>query len=257
MQALTGVERGIGGEGNDPLAGTWIPLDMNGGWVAATGILAGLYARAATGKGQQVVTVLMGAGMLVHSGVYQRDGEVVRGPELDQQQTGYGPGYRIYQGADGEWFALVVPDASAWSCLSTVVNRELGAYRPLRPAGKEPEATLEEAFKTKSAQEWVAELRAHDVLVEPITPTDRDAFRQGILDDPVNRQLGRVASYETADWGRFEQIGPLLRCGPDAEGGPELMLPAAGEHSVDILTDLGASEDEIAQLIESGVVAQP
>jgi len=37
---------------------------------------------------------------------------------------------------------------------------------------------------------------------------NRDGFRRKILDDPVNRQLGRVVSYETADWGRFEQIGP-------------------------------------------------
>ena len=31
----------------------------------------------------------------------------VRGPELDQQQTGYGPGYRIYECGDGNWLALV------------------------------------------------------------------------------------------------------------------------------------------------------
>src|SRR5262249_19278929 len=79
MQALTGFERAVGGEGNDPIAGTWIPLDMSGGWVAAIGMLAGLYARATTGQGQLVSTSLLGAGMLVQSGVYQRDGEVVAG----------------------------------------------------------------------------------------------------------------------------------------------------------------------------------
>ena len=47
MQAVTGFERAIGGDGNDPTAATWIPIDMSGGWVAAAGILAGLYARAA------------------------------------------------------------------------------------------------------------------------------------------------------------------------------------------------------------------
>jgi hypothetical protein len=31
----------------------------------------------------------------------------------------------------------------------------------------------------------------------------------------VSRQLGRVAWYDTADWGWFEQIGPLLRTGPE------------------------------------------
>jgi crotonobetainyl-CoA:carnitine CoA-transferase CaiB-like acyl-CoA transferase len=65
---------------------------MAGGWVAATGILAGLYARAVDGEGRRVVTSLLGAGMLTHSGVFVRDGALVRGPSLDAKQTGYGPG---------------------------------------------------------------------------------------------------------------------------------------------------------------------
>jgi hypothetical protein len=28
MQAVTGFERAIGGIGNDPIAATWIPIDM-------------------------------------------------------------------------------------------------------------------------------------------------------------------------------------------------------------------------------------
>jgi crotonobetainyl-CoA:carnitine CoA-transferase CaiB-like acyl-CoA transferase len=254
MQALTGFEWANGGEGNDPIGGTWIPLDMTGGWIAATGTLAALYARAATGQGQQAVTSLLGAAMLLHSGVYERDGEIARGPELDGQQTGYGAGYRIYQGSDGEWFALVVPHPDAWACLGTVVYEQLGEYTPL--GRSEAETRLERAFATRPAAEWVKELRQHDLLVEPITPTGRDAFRQGILDDPVNRQLGRVASYETADWGHFEQIGPLLRCGPDADGGPPLMLPAAGEHSVEVLIDLGFTDEEVDALLAAQVVRQ-
>ena len=78
------------------------------------------------------------------------------------------------------------------------------------------EQTLEAAFATAPAGQWVARLRGLGLLAELIEPADRDTFRRAILDDPVNRQLGRVVSYETADWGHFEQIGPLVRCGPDA-----------------------------------------
>ena len=86
MQALTGFERAVGGEGNDPIAGTWIPIDMCGGWVAAVGVLAGLYAAAATGKGFEVATSLMGAGMLLQSGAILRDGELAdRDPVLDAE----------------------------------------------------------------------------------------------------------------------------------------------------------------------------
>ena len=134
MQAVTGLERAIGGAGNDPLAATWIPIDMAGGWVTAVGILTGLYARATSGRGQRVATSLLGAGMLLQSGVFQRDGEYIRGPELDGAQTGYGPGYRIYECGDGEWLALVVPDEESWRRLRALPEMSAlpATYAPLR-----------------------------------------------------------------------------------------------------------------------------
>jgi len=262
MQALTGFEWALGGAGNDPIGATWIPIDMTGAWVGATGLLAGLHARAATGRGQQVATSLLGAGMLLHSGVFQRDGEIVRGPEVDAEQTGYGPGYRLYRAGDGGWFALVLPDPAAWGRLRALVADLPATYAPLRGPGSNgdahrAEAVLESAFATGSAGEWVARLQAADLLVEPVADVDRDGFRRGILDDPVNRQLGRVVAYETDDWGHFEQIGPLLRCGPDADGGPPLMLPGVGEHSASVLTDLGFTPEEIEALVESKAVRRP
>ncbi|MGW1028572.1 CoA transferase [Streptomyces sp. NPDC002577] len=263
MQAVTGLERAIGGAGNDPLAATWIPIDMSGGWVAAIGILAGLYARAAGRRGQRVTTSLLGAGMLMHSGVFQRDGELVRGPELDARQTGYGPGYRIYEGGDGNWFALVVPDGEAWLRLASLSEtRSLpSTYAPLRggatdSVARQAEMILEDVFATAPAVEWVDRLRRLELLAELIEPLDRDAFRRAVLDDPVNRQLGRVASYETADWGHFEQIGPLVRCGPEAGGGPRLMLPGIGEHTEEVLSGLGFGREEIGELLAVKAVRQ-
>lgn len=263
MQAVTGFERAVGGAGNEPTAGTWIPLDMAGGWVTAIGMLTGLYARAATGGGQQVSTSLLGAAMLLQSGVFQRDGAVVRGPELDAAQTGYGPGYRIYQGGDGGWFALVVPGEDGWRALAGLaeVDGLPAAYVPIRrhrddAEARRAEAVLEEAFAAGSAGEWVERLRALGLLVEPIAEADRDAFRRGILDDPANRELGRSVAYGTDDWGHFEQIGPLLRTGPDAGTGPQLALPGIGEHSVAVLRELGVTADEIDALLAAGLVRQ-
>jgi crotonobetainyl-CoA:carnitine CoA-transferase CaiB-like acyl-CoA transferase len=262
MQAVTGLERAIGGSGNDPLAATWIPIDMAGGWVAAAGLLAGVYARASGGGGQCVATSLLGAGMLLQSGVFLSDGKVVRGPELDARQTGYGPGYRIYSGGDGNWFALVLPDREAWRRVASIPEAASlpAEYAPLRDCGAgaadagQAAAVLEAAFATAPAAEWVGRLRAAGLLAELIEPLDRDGFRRAILDDPVNRQLGRVVWYETADWGGFEQIGPLPRCGP--REGPRLMLPGIGEHTVDVLTELGFGADDIDALLAAKVAWQ-
>jgi crotonobetainyl-CoA:carnitine CoA-transferase CaiB-like acyl-CoA transferase len=267
MQALTGFERAVGGAGNDPIAATWIPIDMVGGWVAATGILAGLYARAATGRGQRVGTSLLGAGMLLHSGVFLRDGAVVRGPEVDAAQTGYGPGYRLYRAGDDRWLALVVPDADAWARLRALPEAAglPAAYVPLRRAddgevdteAAVAEAALEAAFAAAPAAAWVARLRSAGLPAEEVVEMDRDRFRRGILDDPVNRQLGRVAAYETADWGHFEQIGPLLRCGPEPAAGPPLRLPGVGEHTAEVLAELGFAGAELDALLAASPARRP
>jgi crotonobetainyl-CoA:carnitine CoA-transferase CaiB-like acyl-CoA transferase len=77
-----------------------------------------------------------------------------------------------------------------------------------------------------------------------------------ILDDPVNRQLGRVASYDTADWGWFEQIGPLVRTGPEPGVSTVLMLPRVGEHTVPVLAELGLSPTQIQDLLDAKVARQ-
>ena len=262
MQAVTGFEVANGGEGNEPTAATWIPVDMSGGWIAAAGILAGLVARARTGQGQRVDTSLLGAGMLLHGGVFLRDGAVVRGPALDADQTGYGPGYRLYRCAGDTWLAVVVPEPAAWDALrETVADGLPPTYAPIRGgAGDEDarkaEAVLEPAFAARRAAEWATRLRPLGVLAEVVRDVDRDAFRRGILDDPLNQQLGRAVAYETAEWGGFEQIGPLLRCGPDPAGGPSLHLPGVGEHTIEVLTELGRASDEIEALLADDVARQ-
>lgn len=262
MQALTGFEQAVGGAGNEPIAGTWIPLDMCGGWVAAVGILAGMVGAARTGRGQRVATSLLGAGMLLQSGTFLRDGRCVRHPELDGAQTGYGPGYRLYQGGDGRWFALVVPDPAAWARLGSLpgVGGLPEHYAPLRggegdDVARRAEAVLEAAFAGAPAQEWVALLEGAGICVVAVEDVDRDGFRRQVLDDPVNRQLGRVVAYDTADWGGFEQIGPLLRCGPGAPLAPPLRIPSVGEDNRSVLADLGVPDAE-ARAIEAAAAGR-
>jgi crotonobetainyl-CoA:carnitine CoA-transferase CaiB-like acyl-CoA transferase len=254
MQAVSGFEVANGGEGNDPIAATWIPIDMSGGWLAAAGILAGLLARATGGDGQQVATSLLGAGMLLHGGVFRRDGEVVRGPALDADQMGYGPGYRLYRCAGDTWLALVLPDADAWAAVRALVPDLPPEAAPLRRGSAD--VALEAAMATATAAEWVGRLRAAGALAEEVDDIDRDAFRRRILDDDANRALGRAVTYTTDDWGRFEQIGPLFRCGPDVEGGPSLHLPGVGEHSIEVLERLGVPAADIDALLAAKVVRQ-
>jgi hypothetical protein len=126
----------------------------------------------------------LGAALTLKSGAFIAAEEVVGGPVLDPGQTGYGAAYRIYQGADGAWFALAIPDEQAWRGLLSVVHlpelpHSTPSLRTDRGDSQPEELILESAFRTRQAAAWVAALRAEGVPVEPVaTPTAR-ASRRG------------------------------------------------------------------------------
>jgi crotonobetainyl-CoA:carnitine CoA-transferase CaiB-like acyl-CoA transferase len=227
-------------------------------------MLAGLYARERRhGQGQHVTTSLLGAGMLLQSGVYQRAGVVVSQPSLDRAQTGYGPGYRLYACSDGAWLAVVIPDSAAWERVSRLPECSglPSRYVPLRRGDDDAlargaEAVLESMFVSAPAVVWRARLQELAVLVEVCEAVDRDQFRRRILDDPFNQQLGRVTSYEALTWGHFEQIGVLTRCGSDTTSARAPSLPDVGQHSVSVLVELGVEQHDIDALLDSKVVRQ-
>ena len=134
MQALTGLERAVGGAGNDPIAPKWIPIDMSGGWLAAIGILAGLLARARTGGGQRVATSLFGAGMLLQSGTFECDGESSASRGWTRRRPGTDRVTASTGAATGSGSRLVLPDEAAWERLRSLPGLSSLApdYTPLR-----------------------------------------------------------------------------------------------------------------------------
>lgn len=260
MQALTGLEFAGGGTGNGPTYLDWGVIDVTSGWVAACSVLAGLFAQRRTGRAQSVASTLLGAGLTLKSGAFLAGDKVVGGPALDARQTGYGATYRIYQAGDGTWLALAVPDATSWTRLRDVVGAdELPGTPPELPAGPERgqgvEDLLEQLFAKDSAAAWVAALTAAGVPAEVVAEPDRADFIAGIFDDPVNRQLGRVVTFEWGERGRLEQPAFPVRIGPEPRPAALAQIPSLGEQTDEILSSLGFTVLERSGLADSGVTA--
>lgn len=244
MQALSGVEGAQGGDGRPPTFLVWGAIDVASGWLSACAVLAGLYARRRTGAGQSVNTSLLGAALLLESGAFVEGDRVVAGPVLDREQTGYGAAYRVYRCADDEWLALAVTDEATWSRLRSAVRADdlPASPPPLRTGTGElqpAEKMLEDAFVTAGAATWVARLRAAQVPAEAVVQCDRATFIARLLDDPVNQQLGRVASYEWEPVGKLEQPGLPLRLGPEPRPQARRSIAALGEHTDEVLDVTG------------------
>ena len=166
-----------------------------------------------------------------------------RAPGLEADQTGRPRLRRRGRRRTAGW-RWVVPDPAAWARLRTLP--ELGELPEggtgllrggrRRTVARAAEPDLEQASLGRG-QEWVPGCGPR-VPGRAGRPLSRDGFRRGILDDPVDREPGRAAAYETADWGHLEQIGPRSAAAPTR---PRPVAPPARrrEHSAEVLTDLG------------------
>ena len=85
--------------------------------------------------------------------------------------------------------------------------------------------------------------------------TDRGPFARFAYDEPFMRESGFVTEVEDAELGRYRRFGPTVTLEGDPGG---LRGPCrAGEHSRQILAELGLSEARIEDLIRLGVTSAP
>jgi len=227
FQAQCGWETAGAGEGNPPMWLRFGFMDHQCAMSSTVATLLALYNRDRTGQGQAVAGSLLGAGCLTASETFQRaDGTLVPRPMLDTMQTGMSAGRRMVQLDDG-WIALAADDPDQITALSKI--------------------TLE----GRKVDDALADLERAGVPAEEVRRNQRYAF----FDDTANRAAGLVAEYQHAEWGKLEQPGALWYFG---DQGVQLHLapPALGEHTVEVLTEVGLERTAIDKLVADGVAVQ-
>lgn len=217
---------------------------------AAQAITAALLARERTGKGQHVrlamldavVSFLWPEGMAAHT--FVRDGRVApRPPDTRDLIFETADGY-ITAGAmsDKEWAGMVrALDKPEWL--------EDERFRTPASRMKHAEARLEmtaEVIKTRTTAEWLARLDAEQVPCAPALSRREMLNNEQLL---ANRL---IVEAEHPHVGRTRMTRPAARF----EATPaELRLPAPmlGEHTEQVLTELGLSSAQITDLRTTGV----
>ena len=109
---------------------------------------------------------------------------------------------------------------------------------------------MAEVFRSRTREEWRAFNDEHDCCVEPILDIDE------ALDSELVRARQMVVEIEQPRLGPVRQLGaPVKMSRTPAD--PTRPAPAFGEHTDEVLAEIGYGEEEIAAMKESGAAAGP
>lgn len=236
---LAGVlAMGAEGAGRPPaMPGVQI-ADLAGGalW-SATGILAALVGRERTGRGAHLdISMTEGALALLAAELGNLDcgARPTRGAET---LNGGVACYGVYRTADDRYLAVGALEPKFWIAFSTAIGRKPDVSELVAPPARQEaiRAELAAILETKTRDEWVTILAAHDCCAEPVLELDELAAH------PLH--VAREVFF-TLDGGA---AGPIaqVRTPLGAPAAPTLP-PTLGQHSRAVLAEYGLSEDEIA-----------
>ena len=257
--ALCGVEweDGACSAGNPPLWSRSGLGDTGNAMLSAIAITMALYHRERTGRGQMVSTSIVNAQLLNTSYAWVKDGSHdVTWDQVDAGQWGLHALYRMYQTADG-YIAIAVVDDDAWTRLCAAVGDQLDLGNDTRFTSPDARANndaalaagLGEMFAVLTAQQAFDLLDTAGVPVEIVN----EAFCRELFDDDEARSLGLIATSDSAAVGRFEDPGLLVNLS-HTPGAVQRGPCTAGQHTREILAELGVPADEIALLTSERVV---
>jgi crotonobetainyl-CoA:carnitine CoA-transferase CaiB-like acyl-CoA transferase len=250
IQALSGMAAATGRAGEPPTPAGAAVVDQHGASLLAMGVLAALLRRERTGEGQRVeVTMLEAALDLQLEPViyFVNDGRVERPKEPLGSSFHQAP-YGIYETQDG-YLAISLSPISA-------IREALGGPKELIPyedpsvamdKREEIHRALDPHFRTRGTGEWIEILRGRGVWCAAVQWYDE------VVEDPAVKYLDPFVEIEHPQAGRVKLLKHPVRYGGRSVGVRRLP-PDIGEHTREILMELGYSDGEVGQLRELGAV---
>ncbi|MFQ5739536.1 MAG: CaiB/BaiF CoA transferase family protein [Acidobacteriota bacterium] len=254
IQGLSGLMSITGFEGGPPVR-VGIPIaDLLAGLFGAYGILAALQARQRTGRGQRVDTSLLESmvGMLSFQGVRYLNGRGTPPPAGNHHPI-LAP-YGVFEARDG-CLTIGTTSQRSWRRLCRVIGGEEFLKDPrfkdngARFRHRELLARLMgEKLQAHTVAEWEEILNQESVPCGPIQSMDQ------ALDHPqvLGREMVMECSHPTA--GRIRLLGLPVKHSqtPAALHRPP---PLLGQHTEEILKEVGLSEEDLRRLERLKVVA--
>ena len=228
--------------------------DITAGILAAMGTLAAVVERNKSGKGQRVDTSLFEAGITQtfwQSAIALATGESP-GP-MGSAHPLNAP-YEAFQTKDG-WLTLGGSSQVVWKRLPAVVERlELlddprfaeNQHRMSHRAELHDE--LSSAFATRTTADWLERLEAAGVPAGPVLSIGQ------MLEHPQTLARDMVVSARHSKLGDTKTLGFPVKFS-ETPASVDTGAPVLGEHTAEVLRNLGYSDATIASLLDEGIVS--
>lgn len=253
-QAAGGLISTIGEDGG-PMSPVGVTIaDHIGSMNMTVGILAALFARQATGRGQRVDVSLLGGQIYAQAAEYTSF--LMSGNVPGRSNAGHPllpMAYGILPTSDGAIGIIGVLPEKREEFYNAVGLPDLFTdprFEPLflgTPMRKELFAILGEAFEQKTTAEWVAILDAIPIRYAPVQDYAQAAADPEVIANEYIVELDHPAG------GTVKVVGQPIKLS-DTPTVPSAQAPELGQHTEEILLELGYEWEQIAALGEAGAV---
>jgi crotonobetainyl-CoA:carnitine CoA-transferase CaiB-like acyl-CoA transferase len=221
----------------------------------ACGIMVALFARERLGIGQEICTSLFNSA--VWSVMWDIQGALLthRDPPERRRESAPNPLVNSYRTRDGRWIILsMVQPGSYWHAFCQAIDQEglendprFGSFQNWAENNVALIKVIDEAFTKRTAAEWKARLSEFGLSFALMQKPSE------VIDDPQARANDFFTSVNHPTYGPIELVlAPIKFSG--TPGTFRTLAPEFGQHTEEILLELGYSWDEIKQLKDKKVI---
>ncbi|MCM3670749.1 CoA transferase [Mesobacillus maritimus] len=252
-QGMGGLMSVTGEPGRRPVKAGFSIADVGTGMWAAFGVLVALHERNTSGEGQWIDTNLLDT--VVSWQTYLAGNYFASGKDpqpLGDAHPNIVP-YQGFEASDGH-FMIAVGNDNLWKNFVEVVGLQSlrdpkYATNPQRVEKRhELIPLLEEVFQTKTVNEWIALFEQAKIPCGPINKMS------DILNDQHLIEREMVVEKEHPKLGSIKMLGTPVKFSR-TPGEIKSVPPELGEHTKEILSSLGYSEEEIRRLSELNITS--
>jgi len=229
--------------------------DQTGAMFAAGAVSAALFWRERTGKGTAIDVSLLGSALWVNA--LDTLAACLSGqdiPKIRRSEMG-NPLWNTYRTGDGKWLQLVMLQTDRyWSDFCKAIGREDLEHDPRFDSHEKRcqnnvslIAILDEVFAARTREEWGRVLDSYGLLWAPVQKASE------LADDPQVRANSYLLDFDHPVHGPVKLVASPVQFD---DRPPDIRTPAPqlGQHTEEVLLELGYTWEDIARLKEENVI---